>query len=139
MVGDFCGLYATVKDKRAANLTTAVPTDGYARGAEEPLMPRDPTLFFTSATENLCALLAARVVDAGAASLYKSADKDAALRGFVATVMGVPPSDPRSAGLLSILSKHDDAAIAAGAAPTDALRSTFVVACSSPLSVSMGL
>jgi hypothetical protein len=139
MVGDLCGLYATVKDKRAANLTTAVPTDGYARGAEEPLMPRDPNLFFSSATENLCALLAARVVDAGAASLYKSAEKDAALHGFVGTVMGVPTSDPRAAGLFAILSKHDDAAIAAGATPTDALRSTFVVACSSPLSVSMGL
>jgi hypothetical protein len=138
-VGDLCGLYGTVKDKRAANLTTAVPTDGYARGAEEPLMPRDPNLFFTSATENLCALLASRVVDAGAASLFKSADKDAALRALVATVMGVAPSDPRSPGLLAILSKHDEAAVTAGASPTDALRSTFVVACSSPLSVSMGL
>jgi hypothetical protein len=83
--------------------------------------------------------LAARVVDAGAASLFKSATADQAIGDLVATVMGVPPSDPRSAGLVSILTRHDAAAIAAGATPTDALRSTFMVACSSPLSVGAGL
>jgi hypothetical protein len=138
-IGDICGLYGTPKDKRAVNLTTAVPGDGYARGAEEPLMPRDPNLFFSSATENLCALLAARVVDAGAASLFKSTSLDQALGDLVATVMGVPPSDPRSAGLLAILTRHDAAAIGSGATPSDALRSTFMVACSSPLSVGAGL
>ena len=117
------------------------PRETLTAPPERPLTMHLPSALQATQIAPVCPLTAggARVVDAGAASLYKSAEKDSALHGFVGTVMGVPPSDPRAAGLFAILSKHDDAAIAAGATPTDALRSTFVVACSSPLSVSMGL
>jgi hypothetical protein len=136
---DLCGTLGISRDVHAENLATAIPGDGYARGAEAPLMPHDPNLFFASATENMCNLLAARLVDAGAGSRYTSAAKDEALADFVTSVMGVPPSDARASGLRAILGKHFDGATAAGQAPSDALRSTFVLSCSSPLSVSSGL
>jgi hypothetical protein len=74
--------------------------------------------------------------------------------------MAYPPSDPNYAGAVSILQLHYAAAIApttmtlgapfpvapataapkgGGATPTNALRSTFVAACESPTSVSIGL
>ena len=53
--------------------------------------------------------------------------------------MGVPASDERAPLLRGILTRHYDAALAAKEKPADALRSTFVLACSSPLAVSSGL
>jgi hypothetical protein len=58
---------------------------------------------------------------------------------FVSLVMGLVPSDPRSASALSILKKHFDAATQQGSTPADALKSTFVAACLAPSAVSIGL
>jgi hypothetical protein len=123
------------------NLALAVPGAGYARGAEAPLLPHDPNLFFTSAVENLCGVFAAGLVDAGSPPRYTSARADEAMADFVATLMGVPASgdDPLHGELRSILKAHHQAVLASGQGASDALRSTFVLACSSPLSVSMGL
>jgi hypothetical protein len=149
-LADVCGLDTFIPARNlnavqarmlvARNLAMAVPGDGYSRGAETPLMPHDPNLFFSSTIENLCGLIAAQVVDAPAAtSRFSSADKDSAVADLTRTVMGLPASDSRNLPLTGVLGEHFDAAIAAGETRTDALRSTFVLACSSPLTVSSGL
>lgn len=142
---DFCALkQATPGVKNvfvntARNLALSVPGAGYARGDESPLLPHDPNLFFSAATENLCSLMAAQLVDPKGGGRYASAKKDEAIRDFVATVMGLPPNDPRAPTMLTILNEHHADAVRTGASPTDALRSTFTLACESPLAVSTGL
>lgn len=123
----------------AANLAGAIPGDGYARGSEIPLLPHDPNLFFVSATDNLCGLLAGELIDAGAAGRWQSGAKDAAITDFVGVVMGLPSQDARAAQMAAVLNEHYAEAVAAAETPADALRSTFVLACSSPLAVSSGL
>jgi hypothetical protein len=146
-LSDVCGLQgssglagqAAQRAKLALNLAGSIPGDGYARGSEIPLMPHDPNLFFSSGVENLCVRLAAQVVDAQAGAKWTSADKAGALNGFLSVVMGVPASDERAPELRAVLSDHYDAALAQAKKPTDALRSAFVLACTSPLSISLGL
>jgi hypothetical protein len=123
----------------ARNLALSIPGAGYARGDTVPLLPHDPNLFFSSATENLCTLLAAQLVDGRPPSRYSSARRDEAIADLVVTVMGLPANDPRAAEMTSILTDHHAAALAAGATATLALRSTFTLACQSPLAVSLGL
>jgi hypothetical protein len=124
---------------KARNLVLSVPGGGYARGDTVPLLPHDPNMFFTSAMENLCYQIALQLVDNGKTSRYLSANKDAALTDFVTTVMGLPPSDPRAAGMLGILKDNYDTSVAQLQTPTNALRSTFTLACESPPAVSLGL
>jgi hypothetical protein len=144
-VPDLCGLQGKselstqrLRDQ-AANLALAVPGDAYARGEEKPLMPRDANLFFFSAVENMCALLASEVVESKTRPLYRVSEKDAALRDFVTTMMGVPAGDSRFGEVLQLLADHHAAALDAGVSPVDALRATFVLACESPLTISLGL
>jgi len=124
----------------ATRITATFPEDGYSRGSEVPLTISDTTLFYRSGTENLCVQLAGRVVDA-TGSLYGSTAarlKDS-ITGMVHNLMGLPPGDPRSEAAVQILTEHYDAALAQTQKPTDALRSTFVLACSSPAVVGVGL
>src|SRR5262249_15064550 len=131
---------AAAAARTASNLAGAVPGDGYARGAEVPLMPHDSNLFFVSALDNLCGALAAQLVDGKMPRFSSAADKKpAALDAFVSDLMGIPAGDARAADLRAALADHDAAAVAAGETETDALRSTFVLACTSPLTVSSGL
>src|SRR4051812_34904276 len=106
----------------------AIPGGGYSRGEEAPLLPHDPNLFFSSATENLCFQLAARLVDAGAMSRWTSARSDQAIADFVHLVIGLPPGDPREPPLRQILEDHRVAALAGGASAAVSLRSTFITA-----------
>jgi hypothetical protein len=54
--------------------------------------------------------------------------------------MGLPPSDPRAEPSRTLLTSHYQSALARpGVSPTQALRSTFVVACVAPSTVSIGL
>ena len=138
-LGDVCGLVGTAPSAKLGQLVSAIPGDGYSRGAEEPLIPTDPNLFFQSAVDNLCVLLSTTLVKQDPSAHYPVAQPDAALDDFVKTVMGVPTNDPRSPPLREVLRRHYDDALTAGELPGDALRSTFVTACSSPLSVSSGL
>ena len=128
---------------RAPALTQLVPSDGYARGATAPVLATDPSLFYRAATEQLCRSFADSAVDAtvgGKPSRYASRMVDAAITDMVRTIMGVLPADPRYAMLRQILVEHHAAASkTAGISATDALKSTFVLACSAPTSISMGL
>jgi len=100
-------------------------------------------LFYRAATEQLCRSFADSAVDAtvgGKPSRYASRMVDAAITDMVRTIMGVLPADPRYAMLRQILVEHHAAASkTAGISATDALKSTFVLACSAPTSISMGL
>jgi hypothetical protein len=122
----------------ARNLSFGIAGSSYARADEKPVMPHDPNLFFSSATEKLCMLLANQLVD-GMNSRWRAASFNPALDDFVSVVMGVPANDERFGKLRWVLAQHYDAALAAKERPADALRSTFVLACSSPTAVSSGL
>ncbi|HEY0714184.1 MAG TPA: hypothetical protein VGF45_15995, partial [Polyangia bacterium] len=124
---------------RARSLSLGVPGSAYARADRAPLMPHDPNLFFVSGTEKLCGEIAGQLIDVGATSKWQSGNRDAAIKDFVTLVVGLPESDPRFGPLNDIFKGHYDAAIAAKEKPGDALRSTFVLACSSPIAVSAGL
>jgi hypothetical protein len=123
----------------ARNLSFGIAGSSYARADEKPVMPHDPNLFFSSATEKLCMLLAAQLVDGNMSPRWRAAAFNPALDDFVSVVMGVPANDERFTSLRYVLAKHYDASIEAKERPADALRSTFVLACSSPLAVSSGL
>jgi hypothetical protein len=144
---DLCGLDVTTKivQKAIPQIVAGLPSDGYGRGAVAPVLPNEPTLFYRAGMENICASVAALVVDTPAktqvagAKQWSSKDPDGAIADFVATVMAITPSDPRSAELVTALRAHYDAATKQGAAVTNALRSTFVVACLAPSAISIGL
>jgi hypothetical protein len=57
---------------------------------------------------------------------------------MVVTIMGYTATDPHHDAALQILHAHYTEAIASGTA-TNALRSTFSLACQSPTSVAFGL
>jgi hypothetical protein len=119
-------------------VTNNIPLDGYLRGAEAPALSTEQTPFYRGATESLCAYAAGLTVDKPK-SRYESAKKDTAITDFVANIMGITAEDPNSAAVTQLLKDHYDAAIAAQASPTEALKSTFITACLSPTSVAIGL
>jgi hypothetical protein len=145
---DVCGLDAVTKKQIAATvpqIALGLPSDGYSRGSTVPVLPNQPSLFYRAATENICATLAAQVIDVPAAKqvvgvkAWSSAQPAAAIADFVALVMGLVPSDPRAAPAAAELTSHFGAAKATGATASAALQSTFVAACISPSAISIGL
>ena len=144
---DVCGLKsAPAKGKQIATITEIVsglPSDGYGRGSIAPVLPNDPSLFYRAGAENICEAVAQLVVDPATptanAKQWASAQPDAAIAEFVQTIMALTPSDPRSPPSVAALRAHFDAAVKTGASATDSLRSTFVVACLAPSSISIGL
>jgi hypothetical protein len=146
---DACALRVLTKKPSAASIpeiVSGLPSDTYGRGAVAPILPNEPTLFFRAGAENLCEAIAAEVVDPAAgtsavgAVAWSSAAPDAAIADFVGIVMAITPSDPRSAPARMLLKSHFASATQqAGISATDALRSTFVVACLAPSTVSIGL
>ena len=139
-ITDACGLDVNTvlpQDLRAVQFIARVlPSDAYSRGAEEPVLDNDPNLFFRTGMENVCAIFAARLIDAGPGTRWSSASPDAAIADFVHTLMGV--GSGRDATPLSILGEHFQSAQAQGLSASDALKSTFVIACLSPSVVGMG-
>ena len=143
-----CGIDATTKKQQRATsvqIATGLPSDGYGRGSTEPVLPNRPTLFYRAATENLCAGIAADVIDVAAAKqtptgkYWSSASPDAAIADFVAIVMALVPSDPRAAPATALLKAHFTSAMQQKASASDALKSTFVTACLAPSAVSIGI
>ncbi len=139
-ITDACGLDVNTvvpQDLKAVQFIARVlPSDSYSRGAEEPVLANDPNLFFRTGMENICVIFAARLIDAGPGTRWSSASPDAAIADFVHTLMGVGAG--RDATPLSILGEHFQSAKTAGLSASDALKSTFVIACLSPSVVGMG-
>lgn len=145
---DVCGLKEATKAKGKAMVTVqqivaGLPSDGYGRGSVAPVLPNAPTLFFRAGTENVCTAVAEMVIDPktpASTKRWASGDADRAIADFVAVVMGLPPTDKRAAPALAALRAHFAAAQKEeGISPSDALKSTFVVACLAPSSVAIGL
>ena len=155
---DICGLDTTTKAASKGlipEVVAGLPSDGYGRGSVKPVLPNNPTIFFRAGMENICETMSLYLIDPATkyqlpgVKTWASTAAPAALSDFVAIVAGLPPSDPRSAQLLTQLQQHNQLAVTGGwmatgaaqppASATDALRSTFVVACLSPSSVSIGL
>jgi len=128
-----------------AQIVSGMPSDGYGRGSTIPVLPNQPTLFYRGGLENICAQVSAMVIDATpsakqpGAKQWSSNQSDAAIADFVAIVMGLVPSDARAKPVTDALTAHFSAATAGGATATDALRSTFVVACLSPSFIGIGM
>lgn len=145
---DVCGTQGSnvVKAKGViGQIAPGLPSDGYGRGAIAPVLPNQPTLFYSAGVENICTALAAQVVDVAAgkqvagARAWSSKSSDAAIADFVSIVMGLPPSDARAAKANDALTRHFQMAKQQGGSATNALRSTFITACMAPSSVSIGL
>jgi hypothetical protein len=146
---DGCGLDALGKKPMGttiADIVSGLPSDAYGRGAEAPILPNQPTVFFLAGMQNICEILAAEIIDAPADSQgaevqrWSSTNPDAAIGDFVHGVMALAPSDARAAPAEALLKSHFTSALKEpGITATDALRSTFVVACLSPSTVSIGL
>ncbi|HEY6476309.1 MAG TPA: hypothetical protein VI456_06975, partial [Polyangia bacterium] len=147
-LSDVCALRATTKKQLMATvpeIVSGLPSDGYGRGSTIPVLPNQPSLFYRAATENICAAVAAQVIDVTAGKqtdggvYWSSKDPDGAIADFVATVMALVPSDPRAAAATTLLQQHFAAAMQQGATATAALQSTFVAACLAPSSVAIGM
>jgi len=140
-IADVCGTQTvTVTDTQAAVAAIAplIPADAYQRGLALASLPTSPTMFFRATVEGICKAVADVVVDATDARFDSMKVKDS-VAAMTETLMTLPTTDPRQAAAAGILSGHYDKAIAAGATPTEALRSTFTLACMSPSSVTIGL
>ena len=145
---DVCGL--NVVSKKVAQGTVpevalGLPADGYGRGATAPVLPNNPTLFYRAGVENICGAVAGIVIDAPAdpampnAKHWSSAQPDAAITDFVNIIMALTPSDPRAAAAQTVLKSHFTSAMGTGAKASDALKSTFTVACLAPSAVGIGM
>jgi hypothetical protein len=144
---DVCALLPTTApvSSTIAQIAGGFPSDGYGRGAVEPVLPNAPSLFYRAGTENMCEAIAQLVIDVTAAKqvstlTWSSTSPDPAIVDFTEIVAGLVPSDPRHDPVLAILRAHYAAALAEpGTTATSALRSTFVAACGAPSAVSVGL
>jgi len=120
-----------------SRLAGAMPADGFSRGSEVPVALADPTLFYRAASELICESIAPTVVDA-TNSPYSSTNLDASIDDMVQNLMGYASGDPHYASAVQILHDHYAEALA-GHNASQALQSTFSLACQSPTSVSFGL
>ena len=145
---DACGLDLLQPRGRGKlpQIVSGLPSDAYGRGAVAPILPNEPTLFFAAGVRNICEDVAVEVVDAAPQTRspkvrhWTSRAPDTAIADFVKDVMVLAPSDARAAKARRLLTSHHKSALRQrGTTPTDALRSTFVVACQSPSAVSVGL
>jgi hypothetical protein len=145
---DVCGLHAITNAQARAivpSIAAGLPSDGYGRGSVAPVLPNQPTLFYRAGLENICEAVAAQTIDVAAAKQlpnvkqWSSKSPDAAIADFVGIVMALAPSDARTAQATDLLEAHFTKATQSGASASNALKSTFVVACLAPSSVSIGL
>jgi hypothetical protein len=140
---DVCGMITpqpTPAQTAVAARARLLPVDTYYRAYELPSLPTNPDLFYRSSTESMCRAIADQVVDAkGGSSRYAGSKPADAIADMIATVMDLVSVDPRAGQAQQILTDHLAAALKSGASATDALKSTFTLACIAPSSVIVGL
>jgi hypothetical protein len=139
-IPDVCGLDSSTvvpaNLKTVQTIAASWPADQYSRGNPTPVLANSPSLFMRAGMENLCAALAAHLIDNTATGVWKSTDPNDAIAAFTTTLMGL--SSDRAAQPQAILQAHFTSAKASGATASSALQSTFVVACLSPYVVGVG-
>lgn len=132
------GQSSTLAGQRAIfRIAGSMPADAFSRGSEQPVASVEPTLFYRAASELICETVAAQVVDVDGAP-FSSNNLDASLDLMVQTIIGYTAGDPLYPEALQILKDHYAEALE-GRNATQALQSTFALACQSPTSVSFGL
>lgn len=147
---DVCQLDANNQAKLTtiAQIVSGMPSDGYGRGSTVPVLPNQPTLFYVSGLQNICANLALATIDATPDPLqpgvkqWSSKMPDAAIADFVSLLLALTPSDPRAAQATAALTHNftkSQASPDPSIKPVDALRSTFVAACMSPSFIGIGM
>jgi hypothetical protein len=140
---DLCALAVplpTTAQAATARLAGSIPADAFSRGSELPITPTEPSLFHRAAVEMVCENIATQVVDGTTNTVYNSSDVNTALNDFVEKLMNYPAAHPQHAAALAILDGHFKAVRAQNkTSATQALRSTFVLACEAPSSVGVGL
>jgi hypothetical protein len=132
-ITDVCGLNAsTVVSgglKDVQTIAAGYPSDQYGRGIVGALLNSTPSLFAFSGLENMCSNIAAVVIDA-TGSKYSSTDPQPAISDFANNVMGL--TSDRSGPVLAILQSHfANAQADGGVSASNALKSTFILACES--------
>lgn len=135
-IDDVCNLRGVLDvpvalGRRFRALADGVPPVSYGRTAVLPFVTTAPDVFSVASVERMCQLVAEQWYGDSEVALFGAADREPAIDHMVAELMGIPGSDGRSAGVRALLSEHWDAAKAEGATDVDALRSTFMTACSS--------
>jgi hypothetical protein len=149
---DICALDAATAVPRGplqtiATIAAGLPSDGYGRGSNVPVLPTQPSLFYRSGLDNLCSAVAELVVDPttptkGTTYFYSAPSQlTASITALVTSIMGITSSNPLYAKALADLQSHYSAALAApvNATPTEALQSAFTVACLSPSFAGLGM
>ena len=154
---DPCGLDRDIDTQRtllAFQVASTLPTDAYGRGQVVGTPATGSNLFSRTASEALCNAVAQAVVDntnppdgagtwgvfgtppSGNQTLYVSTSKQAvadAIADMVHNVMALPSNDSRAAAMQGMLAQHyADAMAIPNVSSTDALRSVFTLACTSP-------
>ncbi len=122
---------------QAGNTVGLIPRDEFSRGTPVPVQPAVSSLFHFAAAEATCTALGKKLVGAGLS--FDPAKPDVAIAALVSQLMGLSASHPRASGVHQQLSAHYDAAKAAGASASIALRDTFTLACLSPDVMTLGL
>jgi hypothetical protein len=143
-LADACALSVPIPSSAQATtlkIVSSVAADAFSRGSEIPVTPPDPTLFYRAASEMLCENVSLQVVDpTSGTALYSSKDPTTAIAAMVQNIVGYPASDPHNSMAVTILQAHYTAAMSTGkATATNALRSTFALACQSPTFLSLGI
>jgi hypothetical protein len=135
-----CGLDVTAATPSGLGVVKTIanvlPSDQFSRGVEGAILANDPSLVFRTGMENICVAIAAKLVDNGTTTRYKSTDPATAIADMVHTLMGI--TGDRDGPRISLLTSHFNAAKTAGETASDALKSTFVLACLSPSVVGVG-
>jgi len=147
-IADICSLDVALPSSTqntTLKIVNSVATDAFSRGSEIPVTPSDPTLFYRAASEMLCENVAGKVVDVSG-SMYQSSSYANAISDMASRIVGYAPSDSHYAMAVQILTEHYNNALSSSmntgsstAKATNALRSTFALACQSPTSLSFGL
>ncbi len=139
-LNDICGLNAT--DLQNVNsfqqIVGGLPADGYSRGSTIPVLANQPTMFYRAGVENICEVVATRVIDGGNKK-WSSTQPDAAIADFVSLMLGFTSMDPRATQATQILKNHFNEANKNRENASTALKSTFVTACLSPSFIGTGL
>lgn len=132
----------TVLQAAVGSMALSIPIAGYSRGTAAPIMSSEPDLFFSASIENICYRVANELVDKMPTPKYASTSAmsiQLALDDLVATVMALPRGEARNVSARAVLQAHFDEAKASGLSSSDALKSTFILACMAPTSVAIGL
>ena len=119
----------------------SVAADAFSRGSTTPVTPSKMTLFYRAGTEMLCENVATMVVDATSGSVYSSSDPTTAIDGMVQNIIGYSAGDSHYTSAIDILTRHFNDAQQSpyNASKTNAMRSTFSLACQSPTSLGIGM